>query len=176
MPVCMKCQRSFPNRMVIDGRERILNKRRYCTDCSPFGSNNRSRLPGDPEYSRRAVACRTCGRDTRHLRNGAVCSACYARVRRERIRDRLAALCGVKCLLCGYGDRERFGALEFHHVDAGAKLFAVNAGNAHSRSRAALDEEVRKCVLLCCRCHREFHLGLIEQEKIDALYREQWGL
>ena len=31
-----------------------------------------------------------------------------------------------------------------------------------------------KCVSLCCRCHREFHAGLISREKMYSIYIEKW--
>jgi hypothetical protein len=44
MNICLKCNNSFPNRTIIEGKERTLNKRKYCLDCSPFGQKNTKRL------------------------------------------------------------------------------------------------------------------------------------
>ncbi|MBX3063171.1 MAG: hypothetical protein KF726_09365 [Anaerolineae bacterium] len=40
MMVCEKCGASFPTAIWIDGKRRILNKRRYCLICSPWGQHN----------------------------------------------------------------------------------------------------------------------------------------
>ncbi len=67
----------------------------------------------------------------------------------------------LKCHVCGY-DRCKAG-LDFHHIDDN-KEFTI-AKMVHSRnskvSIKTLKAEVEKCVVLCCRCHREVHEGLI---------------
>lgn len=37
---CAKCQGSFPNRCLVNGRMRSLTKRKFCLSCSPYGSHN----------------------------------------------------------------------------------------------------------------------------------------
>ena len=44
MPTCEKCGRVFPVQLVIEGKARILNRRRYCLSCSPFGTHNTRQL------------------------------------------------------------------------------------------------------------------------------------
>lgn len=61
---------------------------------------------------------------------------------------------GGKCIICGYNKCE--AALEFHHINPENKI-GIKDHLSFENSRAELD----KCVLLCCRCHREFHQGLI---------------
>jgi len=63
------------------------------------------------------------------------------------------------CCICGY-DRCQ-SALEFHHVDPKEKKGAVS-----SLSGKALIKEIKKCVLLCSNCHREYHEGLIPEEEM----------
>jgi hypothetical protein len=47
MPICNLCGVRFPDRMFIDGTTRVLNKRKYCLDCSPFDQHNTKVLIGD---------------------------------------------------------------------------------------------------------------------------------
>lgn len=61
MPTCALCGRAFPNTMQIDGRVRVLNRRRYCVECSPFGGRNTRRLHLTPRVPR---ACAGCGKET----------------------------------------------------------------------------------------------------------------
>lgn len=61
---------------------------------------------------------------------------------------------GGKCLVCGYNKCE--SALEFHHLDPDNKI-DIKDHWSFIRSVPELD----KCVLLCCRCHRELHSGII---------------
>lgn len=61
---------------------------------------------------------------------------------------------GGKCIVCGYDKCE--AALEFHHLDPKMKI-GIKDHLSFKNSISELD----KCVLLCCRCHREFHAGLV---------------
>lgn len=65
---------------------------------------------------------------------------------------------GGKCKICSY-DR-CLDALDFHHRDPSEK----EDGIGKLLGRTGLDNvrlEVKKCVLVCCRCHREIHAGII---------------
>jgi hypothetical protein len=44
MAICRKCGEHFPNRIYIDGKERVLNSRKYCLICSLFNSRNTRKL------------------------------------------------------------------------------------------------------------------------------------
>jgi hypothetical protein len=80
-----------------------------------------------------------------------------AKLRRVSVRrrNRTASLLylGSKCSNCGYNKCE--AALEFHHFLQDKKSFNISSGfNLPWRQ---LKEELDKCMLLCCNCHREFH-------------------
>lgn len=47
-------------------------------------------------------------------------------------------------------------AYDWHHKDPSIKGFSVDR-SVMGKSIASLREEVSKCVLLCCMCHREVH-------------------
>jgi len=49
--------------------------------------------------------------------------------------------------------------LHFHHVDPGAKSFAMHMGVG--KSLAAFRDEAKKCVLVCANCHGEIEVGLV---------------
>ena len=57
MPICLKCDKDFPNFLIIDGKKRNLSKRKYCVDCSPFGHHNTR-----PLYDN--THCAACGKST----------------------------------------------------------------------------------------------------------------
>jgi transposase len=76
--------------------------------------------------------------------------------RRRHVKAVLIEEAGGRCLLCGY-DRSP-AALQFHHVEPGAKAFAI-AHRGVTRSLAAARAEARKCVLLCANCHAEVEVG-----------------
>jgi hypothetical protein len=71
---------------------------------------------------------------------------------------------GKKCEKCGYNKYKC--ALEFHHKDPKQKEFNISSGGKKKIER--IKEEIKKCVLLCSNCHREFHyLEKSEQIKIE---------
>jgi len=57
------------------------------------------------------------------------------------------------CQKCG--DKREY-VLDFHHIDSNIKENTVAKLMIHS-SMEKLDEEIKKCVVLCANCHREFH-------------------
>ena len=59
---------------------------------------------------------------------------------------------GGKCIRCGYD--KCLKALEFHHIDPTKKDFTIS--NDHFKLTDAV-KEVKKCILLCSNCHKEFH-------------------
>lgn len=47
--------------------------------------------------------------------------------------------------------------MDFHHINAIEKDFTISA---RMTSWEAIERELKKCVLLCSRCHREVHEGM----------------
>ena len=79
------------------------------------------------------------------------------RKRRKKIRQMALDYLGGRCFRCGY---DRCGeALEFHHLDSSVKDFGISS-RGYTRSWKKVQEELRKCELLCANCHREVHAGL----------------
>jgi 5-methylcytosine-specific restriction endonuclease McrA len=83
----------------------------------------------------------------------------YDRKRRQRRKEetkqlkRELTLHG--CAICGYNKCP--AAMDFHHVNPEDKKFTLNATYLRALSEEKLIEELEKCILLCCRCHREIH-------------------
>lgn len=139
---CESCGAFFLAKQAIDGKARSLYGRRFCLTCSPFGAHNTSKTPPAissalwPTARRRRIAS----------------IVRYQRKRRRRFKERLVALRGGRCEDCQY-DR-CLAALEFHHREAGDKLFRVG-GFTGSWNR--LLAEADKCILVCANCHRLRH-------------------
>lgn len=144
---CELCGLAFPTRQVVDGKLRYLYRRRFCFECSPFGTHNTSKDPSGislPEelsdYRRR----RKNKQSYRSLKN-----------RRRQRKAEMIALRGGCCQDCGYDTLP--AALEFHHRDPSTKEFGL--GNWHG-SWARLLSEADKCDLVCANCHRIRHAAL----------------
>lgn len=72
---------------------------------------------------------------------------------RQRLKLKAITLKGGSCQICGYKNSVR--AMVFHHLDPDQKDFSISTKNLRSWSR--VQEELQKCILLCCRCHQELH-------------------
>lgn len=76
--------------------------------------------------------------------------------RYDKIRAKIKELkikLGGKCSECGYN--KNFYALEFAHKKGTVKKFAISTALQKYRSVKELENEVKKCRLLCANCHRE---------------------
>lgn len=75
--------------------------------------------------------------------------------RRRKIRSMAIEKAGGKCIRCGYNKYPE--VLEFHHKDPSKKEFGIGQ-NGLTRSWKRVEEEIKKCDLLCANCHREQHI------------------
>ena len=139
MPLCKLCEKKFPIKKVIDGKTRNLQNRKYCLECSPFGSGNTRKLELPPAKEKNKKYYRW-----------------QKKARKER-KLKLAELLGGKCVICDYHRCAK--ALEFHHVDESTKE-DKGCGLCFLSRWDKLLEEIKKCVLLCSNCHREVHEDL----------------
>lgn len=158
--VCEKCGAEFPNKLKIEGRVRVLNKRRFCLNCSPFGGHNTSKNPGSKPNNKRCPRCRQeLPREEFYQRSNGKsagwCKRCNNEIGLHRQREtkrRAIEYKGGKCQSCGYDKCE--AALEFHHRNAD-KEFSI--AKSKRKKFDCLKAELDKCDLLCANCHREAH-------------------
>lgn len=149
---CLKCGDIIPIRVLIDNKIRILNKRKYCLSCSPFGMHNTRKIVvgcKDPKH------CKVCDKPLPSRRRN-ICNACHVAKYRQNIKRKLVEYKGGKCIVCGYN--EYIGSLTFHHREPTKKEFQIGG---QSRSFEKLKNEVDKCELVCHNCHGEIHGGII---------------
>ena len=57
MKKCLKCNDEIPSRLIIDGISHVINKRKYCLKCSPFGCHNTSKI----HVKKNKRKCLQCG-------------------------------------------------------------------------------------------------------------------
>jgi hypothetical protein len=79
---------------------------------------------------------------------------------RKRWKEALAQAFGSKCCLCGY--RKCIEAFDFHHLDENEKEASISKMMVNGAAWDKIKEEAKKCILVCCRCHRELYSGFIE--------------
>lgn len=145
MPRCIKCDKEFPNRIMIEGKYRNLQRRKYCLECSPFGEHNTVQIHKEinkelKEKEKKAKRVRATQK------------------RRDKIKKQAVEYKGGKCQICGYD--KYVGALEFHHINPEEKEFGISA-SGNTRAWETIKPELDKCIMVCANCHREIHAGLV---------------
>ena len=159
MKICEKCGNEFPTRIIIDGKQRNLCKRKYCLTCSPFNQHNTEKLV-------KVYKCTKCGEtnpDNFTKGRYTECKKCRARYntyKGDKNRIKAIQYLGGKCKCCGY---DKFPcSLDIHHKDPLQK--DPNFKHKRGWSWDRLKEELEKCILLCRNCHTAFHSGFIKEE------------
>lgn len=142
MPICKKCNHSFPSYVRIDGKIRNFSKRRHCLSCSPLGFRN-------AKYS----DCALCQSPT--IRGRKVCTACQVKINRWRLKLAAVEYKGGRCVKCGWQGHP--AAFDFHHKDPAKKDFAIGCGLTATMGWKRIKQELDKCDLLCVMCHRILH-------------------
>lgn len=87
---------------------------------------------------------------------GQKCGSCISNNRRFAIKIAAVASKGGSCILCGFKDCLQ--SLTFHHLDPDSKSFDISG--SHCKSEKLIEEELKKCVLLCQNCHHGIHAGV----------------
>jgi len=182
MPTCKKCKTNFPNRIKINNKEKNLGTRKYCLNCSPFGSHNTKKL-GEIEIienndmKRKCAKCKEykCVNSFHEIKGKrkyySYCKICLYETQKIRWLDRKMEainLMGGKCYICGYC--KNYAAMEFHHLDPSVK--ESNWSVSRQTKWHKTIEELKKCILLCANCHRETHnpdASLIQTREANPL-------
>lgn len=60
----------------------------------------------------------------------------------------------LKCAKCG---EEREYCLDFHHIDPNEKENTIARMTSNNYRLDTVLNEIKKCIVLCSNCHREFH-------------------
>lgn len=92
---------------------------------------------------------------------------------RRRSKIKTVAAMGGKCQnpKCGYN--KCVDALELHHIDPSKKEFSFGNVRVSPYNLGKLLPELKKCLLLCANCHREYHAGLLDLSGIQTSINEQ---
>ena len=77
---------------------------------------------------------------------------------RRRFKQRVVDSLGGCCVMCQYSKLN--DNLEVHHLDPDSKDFTISSAMANPKKWEYVVVELRKCVLVCNRCHKELHKGI----------------
>lgn len=101
--------------------------------------------------------CVVCSKQYEYIKNkghlATECGTCRTKRSRANLKRKSVELLGGKCVRCGYSKTQK--ALTFHHLDPTTKSFDI--GGYKILSWPKLQEELKKCELLCLNCHQEVH-------------------
>lgn len=174
MKICEKCSEVFPGRTKINGKTKTLYNRKFCLKCSPWGEHNtKSKLVNVlTKEENDNLPCSCCGKLNKKKRGYTKCHSCFFSDRRNRVLTKILDIVGRNCWLCHYSKCDK--AIDFHHVDPKTKVFPINANTSANIKWNDIFLEMKKCVRLCCRCHREYHSGMIEDKIILDLHKNKW--
>lgn len=160
MKNCAICKKDFPNRILVNGKYRNVQRRKYCLECSPFGNHNTIKLE-----KRNNTNCLNCSVELKGNQRMYCCKICklkhnkmyYSSLKDRRVKRKkeLVLLKGGCCEKCGYD--KNLGTLELHHKNPLFKTTTLSIRTLASLSWNRILEEAEKCELLCSNCHREHH-------------------
>lgn len=92
---------------------------------------------------------------------------------RVRTKDRIVESMGGKCVCCGYN--KHTSALELHHLNPSNKMFSFGGIRARPKSWDSIVQELRKCVMVCCLCHREIEAGVRILPSVYSTFDETYA-
>jgi len=159
--LCRKCQRKIPCRIVIDGKVRSLQRRKFCLICSPFMSHNTK--PDDPTRPSKGRKYNEWDEQRKENQKRDMLRRAFLR------KKRLVEMSGGRCTVCGYNKCQR--ALAFHYRDSDEKEFPLTANFLWSKSWNKILKEFKKCDLICIRCLAEL-MERIEEDKEQDYYEK----
>ena len=164
MKNCLKCGNKIPNLLKIDGKTKNLCKRKYCLECSPYGSHNTRSL----HIKDKMNVCKDCSKEYKpgHGKLKDICSTCYRLAYRNKTKQKAVEYKGGCCSVCGYD--KYIGSLQFHHVYPENKSFVISDFGFNKFD--SLVDELDKCILVCSNCHGEIHGGLVD---VVEIFKEQ---
>jgi hypothetical protein len=148
---CRKCQVSKPISDFYRDVSRKDGLRNWCKICcANYQTNLRVTHPDIVNETDRKSKRKRRNHINEYMRD-------YMKERRAEIKNELIRNTGGHCIICGYN--KCLSALDFHHKDPIAKSFELAKGIGRKKIEE-VRKEAEKCVLLCCRCHKEVHEGL----------------
>ena len=86
------------------------------------------------------------------------CKECHTAYMRQKYQEKKQEIQELKsqysCAKCG---DNRGYVLDFHHIDPSQKENTIARMTANRYELNKVYDEIKKCVVLCANCHREFH-------------------
>ena len=86
------------------------------------------------------------------------CKTCHTDYMKESYKNKKKTVSEIKknlkCAKCG---EEREYCLDFHHINPNEKENTIARMTSNNYRVDSVLNEIKKCIVLCSNCHREFH-------------------
>ena len=86
------------------------------------------------------------------------CKTCHTDYMKEAYKNKKKTVSEIKknlkCAKCG---EEREYCLDFHHINPNEKENTISRMTSNNYRVDSVLNEIKKCIVLCSNCHREFH-------------------
>jgi len=170
--ICKNCGKDFKSSIMIDGKRRSLNNRKYCLECSPFGQHNTKNFSKIAKQNTECI-CKRCRKPYIYQRHRGMtityCAGCRTTIARHKLKQKMINYKGGKCKKCGYDKCKN--ALCFHHVNDKEKEISLSLTAILSWTK--IQKELDKCEILCANCHMEVHERLDGNDKIIQMIKSK---
>lgn len=138
--------------------ERIKMRKKKCNKCNQVKNISEFHRFKDMKDGYRNN-CKDCQNKTTRLnktKRGKEYNTEKSRIYRDTNREKIKAYYGGKltCAHCGLQD-ECFSVYDFHHINPSEKEERI--GVLINRGWERIEEELKKCIVLCANCHRKEH-------------------
>ncbi len=165
MKICKKCNSTFPSWEMVDGKKKVYTSRKFCFVCSPIGLHNTRNLMVGNQSNIFSCVCESCNLSfNAQEKQRRKCPSCYFKVKKLEKIEKIKAIVGNSCWICGYNRSWR--NLAFHHVNPSEKVFSLTSRELVGHNWSMVLQEIQKCILVCHNCHGEIHEGLIDDKCI----------
>lgn len=93
---------------------------------------------------------------------------------RRRLKKRIVDAMGGECVICRYN--KCLCCLTLHHLHPEEKEFTFGKIRTSPKNWDRIASELRKCVLVCNRCHTEIHEDMAEVPRGAARFNEKYAI
>ena len=127
-----------------------------CGIVKPFSEFNKNKAKKDG-YGTRCRECMKLYRKQYYIENRDVVINKVSN-RKSDLRQWISELKETfSCLQCG---ENHIAVLDFHHRDPNEKEISISLALNHGYGKKRLEQEMKKCDILCSNCHRKTHWNM----------------